>query len=120
MKKDGKYRFTLQFGADSDEQIQAGELLERLGNRKSTVIVDAINEYLISHPELLDAHCKIEVKVASGYNRNKIEEVIRQIVEERIAGLQLANIHADIPQNETPEAMEDDIAKMLDNLDLFQ
>ena len=31
MKKDGKYRFSLQFGADSEEQVKAGELLERLG-----------------------------------------------------------------------------------------
>ena len=31
MKKDGKYRFTLQFGADSEDQIRVGELLEKLG-----------------------------------------------------------------------------------------
>ena len=27
MRKDGKYRFTLQFGADSEDQIRVGELL---------------------------------------------------------------------------------------------
>ena len=60
MKKDGKYRFSLQFSADSEEQVRAGELLERLGNRKSAVVVAALNDYLDSNPNLQDAHCKIE------------------------------------------------------------
>ena len=61
MKKDGKYRFSLQFSADSEEQVRAGELLERLGNRKSAVVFAALNDYLDSNPNLQDAHCKIEV-----------------------------------------------------------
>lgn len=40
MKRDGKYRFSLQFGSETREQVQAGELLERLGNRKSAVVID--------------------------------------------------------------------------------
>lgn len=35
MKKDGKYRYSLQFGMSSEEEIRAGELLESLGNKKS-------------------------------------------------------------------------------------
>lgn len=120
MKKDGKYRFTLQFGADSEEQIRVGEFLESLGNKKSAVMVDVLNEYLLSRPELQKAHGKIEVKVASGYNQDRMEQIIRQIVEERIARLQPGGILADIPQDEISETMEDDIAQMLDNLDLFQ
>lgn len=38
MKKDGRYRFTLQFGSDSEEQIRVGEFLESLGNKKSAVM----------------------------------------------------------------------------------
>ena len=49
-----------------------------------------------------------------------MEQIIRQIVEERIARLQPGGIPADIPQDEISETMEDDIAQMLDNLDLFQ
>ena len=70
MKKDGKYRFTLQFGSDTEEQIKAGELLEQLGNKKSAIIVEALNDYMLSHPELLSPHCKIEVKAVSGYNQD--------------------------------------------------
>ena len=46
MKRDGKYRFSLQFRSETDEQVQAGELLERLGNRKSAVVVAALNAYI--------------------------------------------------------------------------
>ena len=45
MKLDGKYRFTLQFPADTERRIRAGELLEQLGNRKSAVVVAALCEY---------------------------------------------------------------------------
>ena len=53
MIKDGKYRYTLQFGMESVEEQRAGELLENMGNKKSPVIVAALNEYLDRHPELL-------------------------------------------------------------------
>ena len=49
-----------------------------------------------------------------------MEQIIRQIVEERIAKLQLIEIQSEDAQSEIPETMEDDIAQMLDNLDLFQ
>lgn len=120
MKKDGRYRFTLQFGADSEEQIRVGEFLESLGNKKSAVMVDVLNEYLLSRPDLQKTHGKIEVKVASHYNQDRIEQMIRQIVEERITRLQLTGIQEEVSRDEIPETMEDDIAQMLDNLDLFQ
>lgn len=120
MKKDGRYRFTLQFGADSEEQKRVGEFLESLGNKKSAVMVDVLNEYLVSHPELQKTHYKIEVKVASGYSQDKMEQIIRKIVEERIAMMQLVESQRDASQDGIPETIEDDIAQMLENLDLFQ
>ena len=53
MKKDGRYRFTLQFAMDSEENVRAGELLERLGNKKSRVVVAALNALADDHPERL-------------------------------------------------------------------
>ena len=73
MKKNGKYRFTLQFGMDSDEEVRAGELLERLGNRKSVVIVAALCEYMEAHPEMFAGGNKIKVSV-SGIRGDKLEE----------------------------------------------
>lgn len=118
MKKDDKYRFSLQFGSDSDEEYRAGEFLEHLGNRKSAVIVTAINEYLASHPELQSPYCKIEVKVGSNFNQEKMEQIIRNMVEEKMAMLQLSGTTTPRVEH-VPEAFEQDVATMLDNLDLF-
>ena len=118
MKKDGKYRFTLQFGSESDEEYRAGEFLEHRGNKKSAVIVAALNEYLASHPELQSPYCKIEVKIGSNFNQEKVEQIIRTIVEEKMAKLQLSGT-ATPKMEQVPEALEQDVATMLDNLDLF-
>lgn len=131
MKKDGKYRFSLQFGSDSEKQVRAGEFLESLGKKKSIVVVEALNDYLLAHPELKEAHGrKIEVNVSGGYDRRRMEQIIRSIVEEKIAGLHLpdgsaADSQTTEPQGITsqeqwPEAVEDDIEQMLSNLDFFQ
>lgn len=118
MKKDGKYRFTLQFGSETDEEYRAGEFLERLGNKKSSVIIAALNEYLASHPELQSQYCKIEVKVGSNFNQEKVEQLIRTIVEEKIAMFQFSET-ATPKKEQLPEVLEQDVATMLDNLDLF-
>ena len=79
MRKDGKYRFTLQFSANSEEQIRVGELLEKLGNRKSTIIVSALSDYINAHPELQSGYSKIEVKVAPAFDRSQMERLIRSM-----------------------------------------
>lgn len=122
MKKDGKYRFTLQFSSDTEEQIKAGELLERLGNKKSAIIVEALNDYMLTHPELLSPHCKIEVKAVAGYNQEKIEQIIRKVLDERIGGVVQKEIQTNPRQEQItdiPDTLEEDIEQMLDNLDLF-
>lgn len=119
MKKDGKYRFSLQFSADSEERIKAGELLEKLGNSKSIVVVGALNEYIDSHPELLAEDCKIEVKLTPGYNRDGIEEIIRRIVEERLAAIRQNESPTAFSEENKTDTLEADIAQMLDNLDMF-
>ncbi len=119
MKKDGKYRFTLGFGSDTEEEYRAGEFLESLGNKKSAIIVTALNEYLASHPELQTQCCKIEVKVAPKYDQDTMEHLIRKIVEEKISALQFAGSVPAAEAVRKPDALEEDVAKMLDNLDLF-
>ena len=56
MKKNGKYRFTLQFGMDTEAENRAGEILEKLGNKKSKILIAALNEYASNHPELNNVH----------------------------------------------------------------
>lgn len=148
MKKDGKYRFTLQFGSESEKQQRVGELLEKLGNRKSALVVEALNEYLAAHPQLQDPHCKIEVKLALDSSRRGIEEMVRGMVEEKLSAFGLAGgmaemvpatkeVEMGVPGTDAPgqvmpspgtsrsemperDMLEADIAQMLDNLDLFQ
>jgi hypothetical protein len=48
------YRYCIQFRAHTDSEIRAGELLEKLGRKKSAVIIAALLEYMDNHPELMD------------------------------------------------------------------
>lgn len=120
MKKDGKYRYSLQFGSDTEEERNAGELLERLGNKKSVVVVAALNDYLAVHPELQHFNSKIEIKVDSGYNRNGIEEMVRAIVEQQLKSCQLEKFSSAPQQEQAEDVLENDVMQMLDNLDMFQ
>lgn len=117
MKKDGKYRFTLQFGSESNEQILAGELLERMGNKKSAVVVSALNLYVQNHPELNSPEVKLAVNQGIIQQRDKLEQLIRNVVENYLchSGLQLPNTEPDTVASN----LEDDITQMLDNLDMF-
>lgn len=121
MKKDGKYRFSLQFGTETEEQVQAGELLEKLGNRKSQIIVAALNEYMISHPELQNPHCKIEVKFTSTseYNRSDIEQLVRALVEEKLTLAQASNVMQKDGDRTHSSILDEDIATMLENINIF-
>lgn len=118
MKKAGKYRFSLQFGASSEAQLRAGGLLERLGNRKSAVVVTALNEYIAAHPELdLSGEQRIHIKLETGYSREAIEKLVRQLIDERLS-------QAAAPAQRKAAAadtsgLNGDIAEMLCNLEVF-
>lgn len=120
MKKDGKYRYSLQFGSDSAEEVRAGELLERLGNKKSAIVVAALNAYISVHPDLESPHCKIEIKMEPGYNRESIKEMVRTMVEEKLRELPATQLTADSSGKATVDFLDEDVTQMLDNLDLFQ
>lgn len=130
MKRNGKYRFSLQFPDTTEENRVVGELLERMGNRKSTLIVDAVREYLLHHPELQEENCKIEISVTPMETTENLENLIRQMVEERIALHRQEDSNAyqsgedmqkeEMKQIESSDSLEEDISQMLDNLDFFQ
>lgn len=113
MKCDGKYRFTLQFPADTERRIRAGELLEQLGNRKSAVVVAALCEYADRHPELLTRPVRAKIQTEYAASRAALEELVRKLVSE-----QLEQGNAVVEQNNA-YTLDDDIARMLGNLDVF-
>ncbi|MFR9200097.1 MAG: hypothetical protein ACLVML_04660 [Candidatus Gastranaerophilaceae bacterium] len=118
MKTEDKFRFSLQFGADTEAKIRAGELLEQLGNKKSAVIVAALNDYMELHPELSTGALRISIDSENALRREKLEAMIRDIVREQLSHISIADSTAQ-ELEAIPEAMEDDIAQMLNNLELF-
>lgn len=113
MKLDGRYRFTLQFPADTENRILAGELLERLGNKKSAVIVAALGEYIERHPELLNHPVRLNIETERGASRRDLEALVRRLVSEQLASI------SPPAQPSAPSSIDDDIARMLGNLDAF-
>jgi hypothetical protein len=118
MKTPGKYRFSLQWGAETVEKIQAGEFLESLGNRKSELVVTAMSEYMQTHPEAMTPGQKPQIVVKPSFTREQLEAMIRSIIEDRMAALPTA------PQEESSVSeyadTKTEIQAMLDNLDLFK
>ena len=120
MQKDGKYRFNLQFGSSTNEEVNAGELLNKLGHRKSAVVVKALNDYLELHPELLDPTVKIRVDQRTHeLDLTEIESKIREMVDQKIKNIDTE----DHKPHESPvqtELVNDDILDMLGDLNLFR
>lgn len=118
MKQNHVYRFSLQFGMESTDKIRAGEFLEKLGNKKSAVVVAALNEYLERHPEAQGETLRIQVERTGVFLREELEQLVRSIVREQMG--KTAAPESGSSASSKIEGMEDDIAKMLENLDLFR
>lgn len=117
MIKDGKYRFTLQFGMGTDEERRAGELLEQLGKRKSPIVVAALNEYVENHPKLLEGKPCIQFHI-SGPDPQALKETIIQLIEERLGSGEPLPKQEDISKSAVKQ-VSDDILDMLSDLDCF-
>ena len=119
MRKDGKYRYTLQFGMDTDEEQRAGNFLERLGNRKSSVVVAALNEFLQNHPELCKNNSKVQFTIP-GIDPRMLEAKIRQIVAEHLgSGITTPSMVGSEPPD-AAQQVSNDILDMLNDLDCFE
>lgn len=117
MKVNGKYKFSLQFPDDSEENHQVGELLERLGNKKSAFLVPVLFTYLKSHPELSNSPTKIKIQIDAPIRRDELKQMIYEIIEEKF---HLANLQPSLEQtNDDVQIGDSDIEEMLDNLDIF-
>jgi len=115
---DAKYRFTLQWGAESVEKIQVGNLLKRLGNRKSEFIVMAISEYINSHPDIQSTGQELKIVVKPNIDREQIESMVKKMIDERLTSVISANREI-YPVIKIDPVSNDDIYEMIDNLDMF-
>lgn len=117
MIKNGKYRFTLQFGMQTVEEEKAGQLLEQLGKRKSPLVVAAINEYLANHPDFLKSQRCVQFHVAAP-DTQFLENLIQQIIEERL-GCSTITQKGEKENNLNTGKLSSDILDMLNDLEYF-
>jgi hypothetical protein len=118
MKSPNKYRFSLQWGVETAEKVQAGEMLESLGNRKSEFVVMAVTDYIVNHPETLSPLQKLRIVVKPSYTREELESLVRKVIEEKLASEKLTVSDTSLQKsNETTS--ETDIDAMIQNLELF-
>lgn len=118
MRTQGGYRFSLQFAADTEEQVRAGEFLERMGNRKSAIIVDALCRFLEENPKLESFDTKVKIQVNSPVKRQEIEAMIRSIIDEKLSESSFSAATGTSSAN-VRDALEEDISSMLSNLSMF-
>ena len=121
MRRDDKYRFSLSWGRDTAEKIAVGDLLEKLKNRKSDLIVQAVWEYIGNHPEVMAEHAKIVITVQSTPTDEQTFAKIQSMIDASLENLK-STLKLQAGQTESKEKnepTEQDLDDMLKNLDIF-
>ena len=124
MRRDDKYRFSLSWGSDTAEKIAVGDLLEKLKNRKSDLIVQAVWEFIGNHPEVMAENAKIVITVQSTPTDEqtlaKIQSMIDASVERLKDSMKLQIEREKHGGQVVPVGPnEQDLDDMLDNLTIF-
>ena len=124
MRRDDKYRFSLSWGRDTAEKIAVGDLLEKLKNRKSDLIVQAVWEYIGNHPEVMAENAKIVITVQSTPTDEQTLAKIQQMIDASVERLK-DSMKLQVQQEKQVEQVaptvlnQQDLDDMLDNLTIF-
>ena len=124
MRRDDKYRFSLGGGRDTAEKIAVGDFLEKLKNRKSDLIVQAVWEYIGNHPEVMAENAKIVITVRSTPTDEQTFAKIQSMIDAALESLK-DNMKYQIEQEnrsgqeEPTGPNQQDLDDMLDNLTIF-
>ena len=124
MRRDDKYRFSLSWGRDTAEKIAVGDLLEKLKNRKSDLIVQVVWEYIGNHPEVMAENAKIVITVQSTPTDEQPLAKIQQMIDASVERLK-DSMKFQIQQEKQVEQAaptvlnQQDLDDMLDNLTIF-
>ena len=120
MKKDGKYRFTLQFPAVTEDQIAVGEFLESMGNRKSALIVDAVLHFVQTQRQDQPQAFGFNQAHSPRVSRETLKSIVRELLSEEPLS-QFPPTQAPLPSADSPDAPQgSELETMLNNLSLFQ
>ena len=124
MRRDDKYRFSLGWGRDTAEKIAVGDFLEKLKNRKSDLIVQAVWEYIGNHPEVMPENAKIVITVRSTPTDEQTFAKIQSMIDAALESLK-DNMKYQMEQEnrsgqeEPTGPNQQDLDDMLDNLTIF-
>ncbi len=124
MRRDDKFRFSLQWSADTQERLQAGDLLERLGNKKSDFIVMAVTDYIQRHPDIAVPGSKVKITLQATQTREQTLEMVRSMakaaLEELLADRSIVLATDGQQPDMTPSGpSEKDLDAMLAGLNFF-
>ena len=111
MRRDDKFRFSLGWSRDTAEKIAVGDLLERLKNRKSDLVVQAVWEYIGNHPEVMTEDAKIVISVHSTPTDEQTFAKIQSMID--------ASLEKQGQPEDASGPSEKDLDDMLKNLDIF-
>ena len=117
MRDGDKYRFNLQFPANTEDAEKVGELLEKLGKRKSAFVVTAIVDYLRNHPDFRIDH---PADTPRRIYKAEIEEMIRAIIDEKIAGGLISSDTKNDSDADLTDEVDSDVMTLLGNVHLFE
>lgn len=123
MRRNDKFRFSLQWSADTQERLQAGDLLERLGNKKSDFIVMAVTDYVQRHPDITLPGSKVKITLQATQTREQTLEMVRDMakaaLEELLADRSIVLAADSTPSDEDAGPSEKDLDAMLAGLNFF-
>ena len=123
MRRDDKFRFSLQWSADTEERARVGTLLDRMGNKKSDFIVMAIMEYLQRHPEADMPGAKIKIPYQPLHTKDQLLAMVRDMVKTSMGEFMEGKTIASAEDNQLSEVplgpSEQDIDAMVASLKLF-
>lgn len=123
MRRDDRFRFSLQWSADTEEKAKVGTILEQLGNKKSDFIVMAVMEYLQRHPEAAAPGAKIKITYQPRQTEEQLLETVRGMVKASVDELLKGKMLVPVEGEQTPEApagpSEQDIDAMVASLKFF-
>ena len=121
MRRDDKFRFSLGWSRDTAEKIAVGDLLERLKNRKSDLVIQAVWEYIGNHPEVMAEDAKIVISVHSTPTDEQTFAKIQSMIDASLEKLK-TTLKLQLEQGQPEDASgpsEKDLDDMLKNLDIF-
>ena len=123
LRRDDRFRFSLQWSADTEEKARVGALLEQLGNKKSDFIVIAIIDYLQRHPEMDIPGAKVKITYQPLHTKEQLLAMVREMVKtsvgEFLEGKAVITADDSLPPEMPSGPSEQDIDAMVASLKLF-